>query len=262
MKLRGKFNNNVLVYILNKLAALGLLVFTMCVYTILSTRFDLYEFTESLSNIKFWGLICGYALMTSVLIDLVCYKWRKFTINTSILLHCVSGFIVFIPFMGINFYTLIAGSVGALCAYIYAFSYYFLVRKNRLAWIFLLVIPLLLFIRPMDFTIKEGWIEEKTKSSFLAEFKRFNGKNEIPISLEKGDIVTTYISFVERNGGGYGYHILDSNGELVGMTELDKTYEDYEKNAVEFEAKKSGIYRVVLTGDNLRGKVNVKWEID
>ena len=262
MNLRGKLNNHAWVYILNKLAALGLLVFIMCVFTILSTRFDLYEFTESLSNITFWGWICVYALMTTMLIDLICYKWKRFTIKTSIVLHCILGFFIFIPLMGVNFYTMIAGSVGALCAFIYAFSYYFLVRKNRLAWTFLLVIPILLCIRPMDFTIKEGWTEEKTKSSFLAEFTRFNGKNEIPMILEKGDLVTTYISFKEKNGGGYGYHILDNNGELVGMTELDGAYEDYDTNAFQFKAKKSGIYRVVLTGDNLRGKIDVKWEID
>ncbi|WP_432355600.1 hypothetical protein [Sporosarcina sp. A2] len=262
MNLREKLNNKVLEYILNKLAALGLLVFTMCVCTIFGTGFDLYDFTESLSNIMFWSLICGYALMTSVLIDLVSYKWREFTFKTSILLHCIAGYIVFIPFMGINFYSLIAGSVGALCAFIYAFSYYFLVRKKRLAWIFLLVIPLLLCIRIIDFTAKEGWTEEKTKSSFLAEFERFNGKNEIPISLKKGDRVTTYISFNEKNGGGYGYHFLDNNGELVAMKQLEEAYGDYDTSAIQFKAKKTGIYRLVLTGDNLKGEMDVKWEID
>lgn len=262
MKLSGIYNNNVLEYILNKLATLGLLVFTMCAFTIIGTGFDLYEFTESLSNIKFLGLICGYALITSVLIDLVSYKWRELTLMTSILLHCIAGFIVFIPFMGINFYSLIAGSVGALCASIYAFSYYFLVRKKRLAWVFLLVIPLLLCIRLFDFTVKEGWIEELTKSSFVAEFERFNGKNEIPIVLKKGDIVTTYISFDEMNGGGYGYHILDNNGELIEMKQLEEAYENHDTNAIQFKAKKAGIYRLVLKGNNLKGKMDVKWEID
>ncbi|WHY79886.1 hypothetical protein QNH20_12375 [Neobacillus sp. WH10] len=218
MILEKALNNNVMEYILNKLAALGLLVFIMCIYIILGTGFDLYEFTVSLSNINVWGLICGYALVMTVLIDFVRYKWREFTFKTSILLHCLAGFIVFFPIMGINLFSLIAGSVGALCAFIYAFSCYFLEKKKQLVWISLLVFPLLLCIRLIDFTIKENWIEEKTKTSFSAEFERFNGKNEIPISLKKGDVVTSFISFDQMNGGGYGYHILDNNGELVHLT--------------------------------------------
>lgn len=265
MNLEKTFNNNVMEYILNKLAALGLLVFIMCIYIILETGFDLYEFTESLSNIKVWGLICGYALVTTVLIDLVRYKWRDFTFKTSILLYCLAGFIVFFPFMGINLFSLIAGSVGALCAFIYAFSCYFLEKKKQLVWISLLVFPLLLCIRLIDFTIKEDWTEEKTKSSFFAEFERFNGKNEIPILLKKGDVVTSYISIDQMNGGGYGYHILDNNGELVEMKELEETYGaygDFDTNAIQFNAEKAGIYILIVTGDNLKGKIDVKWEID
>ncbi|MBK5502577.1 MULTISPECIES: hypothetical protein [Peribacillus] len=265
MNLEITFNNNVMEYILNKLAALGLLVFIMCIYIILGTEFDLYEFTESISNIKVWGLICGYALVMTVLIDLVRYKWREVTYKTSILLHCLAGFIVFFPFMGINLFSLIAGSVGALCAFIYAFSYYFLEKKKQLVWISLLVFPLLLCIRLFDFTIKEDWTEEKTKSSFSAEFERFNGKNEIPISLKKGDVVTSYISFDQMNEGGYGYHILDNNGKLVEMKELEDTYGEYrdiDTNVIQFNAEKAGIYILIVTGDNLKGKIDVKWEID
>lgn len=262
MKLKKRSHNNVLEYLLNKLAALGILVFTMCIYSLLLTRFDLYEFTEFFSNLTFWGLICGYALMISMLIDLVSYKWKRITIKRSILLHCMAGFIVFIPFMGMNFYLLIAGSICVLCAFIYAFSYYFIVTKKRFTWIFLLVIPLVLCLRWIDFTIKEDWIEEKTKTSFSAEFKRFNGENEIPISLKREDIVTTYISFDKNNAGGYGYHLLDNNGELVEMRELEETHDDYDTHAIQFKAKKTGIYRVVLTGDNLRGKIVVKWKIE
>lgn len=259
-----KFNKNVIEYILNKLAALGLLVFIMCIYLILATEFDLYEFRENLSNIKIWGLICGYALMTTMLIDLVTYKWIDVTYQTSILLHCLAGFLVFFPFMGVNIISLIAGSVGALCAFIYAFGSSFLKKKKQLVWIFLSVFPLLFCIRLIDFTIKEGWIEEKTNSTFSAEFERFNGKDEIPISLKKGEVVTFYISF-EQIDGGYGYHILDDNGKYVEMKELEDTYEEYrgiDTNTIQFKAEKAGGYMLIVTGDNLKGKIDIKWEVD
>ncbi len=252
-------------YIINKIAALGLLVFIMCIYLILSSEFDLYEFTEYISNINIWGLICGYALVATVLIDLVGYKWIEFTFKTSILLHCLAGFIVFFPFMGIHLFSLIAGGVGALCAFIYTISYYFIKKKKSLVWIALLVFPLLLSIGLIDFTTKKEWIEEKTISSFSAEFERFNGKHGIPIDLEKGDVVTCHISFDQLNEGGYGYHISDSNGELVSMNELEKTdneYDNKDTNTIQFTAKKRGVYKLIVTGDHLKGKFDVKWKIN
>lgn len=72
-------STNVVEYMVNKLAALGLLVFLMCSYLLLATKFDLYEFTENLSNLKRWGLICGYSLVTTMLIDLIENKWIAFT---------------------------------------------------------------------------------------------------------------------------------------------------------------------------------------
>jgi hypothetical protein len=260
-----KFNKNLMDYILNKLAALGLLVFVMCLYIILATGFDLYEFSENILNIKIWGLICGYALMTTLLIDLVTFKWIEIKYHTRVLLHCLAGFLVFFLITGVNLFSVIAGSVGALCAFIYIFGSSLLKKRKQLVWIFLLVFPLMLCIRLFDFTIKEGWTEEKTNSNFSAEFERFNGKNEIPIFLNKGEVVTFYISFEQLNGGGYGYHILDEKGEYVGVTELEDTYEEYrgiDTNTIQFNAEKAGVYMLIVTGDNLKGKIDIKWEIN
>ncbi|WP_085994178.1 hypothetical protein [Oceanobacillus senegalensis] len=265
MNLEKIFNYKVLEYILNKVAALGLLVFIMCTYLLLATGFDLYEFTEYLLNTEFWLYMCGYALLTTVLIDLVRYKWKKLTNNRGILLHCLAGFIVFFPFMGINPFSLIAGFVGALCAFIYAIGSYFFKKKKRFVWMALFVFPLLLGMRLIDFTVKTNWNEEITKSSYSAEFEYFNGKHEIPLSLEKGDKVTSYISFTQTNGGGYGYRILDQNKDYVGMKEIEETYEDYgavDTKAFQFNAKKAGVYKLIVTGDDLKGKIDVKWEIE
>lgn len=237
----------------------------MCIYLILSSEFDLYEFTEYLTNINIWGLICGYALVVTVLIDLVRYKWKGFTFKTSIFLHCLAGFIVFFPFMGIHLFSLFAAGIGALCAFIYTISYYLIKKKRPLAWIALFVFPLLLSIRLIDFTIKKEWIEEKTISSFSANFELFNGKHQIPIDLEKGDVVTSYLSFDQMNEGGYGYHISDNNGELVSMNELEKTDNEYgnkDTNTIQFTAKKRGVYKLIVTGDHLKGKFDVKWKIN
>ena len=258
-------NNNKMLYTLHKLEALGFLVFIMSTYLILISKFDLYEFTEYLSNLKIWGLICGYALLMSLLIDLVRCKWKEFSTQMSIVLHCLAGFLVFFPIMGINWISLIAGCVGALCASIYAFSYYFFEKKGTLGWIFLLIFPLLLGMRLFDFTIKEGWTDERTESSYSAEFDLFNGKKEIPLSLKKGDVVTSYISFNRMNEGAYGYQVLDNNGNPVGMKELENKIESYresDRTIQQFKAETVGKYKLIVTGDDLKGKIHIMWEIE
>ena len=250
---------NLVEYIVSKLAALGLLVFLMCSYLLLAAEFDLYEFTEYLANLKIWGLICGFALITTLLIDLIRDRWIEFTFQTSVLLHCLAGFIVFIPFMGMTIFSVIAGLVGSLCAFIYAFSSYLLQRKKKFAWVVLLIFPLLLSVRMYDFTSKKDWTVEETDSSFSAEFEHFNGQHEILLPLKKGEKVTSSITFNQINGGGYGYHILDTNEEDVEMEELK---EAEGTDTIQFHAAQSGVYKIIVTGDDLKGKIDVNWEID
>lgn len=258
-------NRNIMGYILNKLAALGLLVFIMCMSLILLNGFDLYRSTETLSYLSIWGLIGAYALVTTMLIDLVRIKWISFSFGVSVFLHGIAGFIVFFPFMGFNFYAVLAGSVGALCAMTYAFSSYLLEKKKQYAWLFLLVFPLFLSFRLIDFTIKKDWTEEITATSFYAEFERFNGKNQIPIPLKKGDVVTVNLSFYGQNGGGYGFHILDEHGEYVAMEDVgekDEPYNDLDETSIQFQAVKDGRYFIVVTGDELQGEIDVRWDIE
>ena len=240
-------STKVVEYMVNKLAALGLLVFLMCSYLLLATKFDLYEFTENLSNLKIWGLICGYALVTTMLINLIENKCIAFTFKTSVLLHCLAGFIGFFPFMGINLFSVIAGAVGSLCAFIYAFSSYLFHRKKKFAWVILLVFPLMLSVRLYDFTSKKDWTIKETNSSFSAEFEHFNGKHEILLPLKKGEKVTSYLSFTQLNEGGYGYHILDHNEEYVGMKELAESEEEGTQ-AIQFQSIQSGVTKSSLLG--------------
>lgn len=120
-------------------------------------------------------------------------------------------------------------------------------------------------MRLFDFTIKEGWTEKKTISSFTAEFERFNGENEIPIFLHKGETVTFYISFGQMNEGGYGYRVSDEHGRPVA-TEQPEVWPEgnggIDTNTIKLNAEKTGRYQLIVTGHELKGKIDVKWEIN
>ncbi|MHA6250396.1 hypothetical protein [Oceanobacillus sp. CAU 1775] len=257
--------SNPINYLLNKTAALGFLVFIMCSYALLATGFDLYEFVKTIANLKFWLYISGYALLVTILIDFVDYKWKKLTTTHIMLLHTLAGFVAFFPIVGLNPIAIIAGFVGALCAFIYALGSYFFKRKKKLAWLVLLVFPLLFGVSTIDFTEKEQWDAQVTDSSYSATFEYFNGKHEIPLNLEKGDKVKASVAITVKNAGGHGHHVRDEKNNLVPMQTLEDTRNDYEKRSThtyEFVAEKEGEHKIVVTGDDLRGKIEVEWEIE
>lgn len=264
---KGAFqlNDKVINYLLNKIAALGFLVFIMSSYVLIATSFDLYEFVETITNIAFWLYMSGYALLTTMLIDLVSYKWKELTNKSIILLHCLAGFVAFFPQIGLNPISIIAGLVGALCAFIYALGTFLFKKKKNFVWAALLVFPLLLGMSFVDFTEKKNWNAQMTESTYSAEFEYFNGKHEIPLTLEKGDKVTIYVSITLENGGGHGFHVRDENNDYVAMRILEETNDPYEQvntNGFQFDAKEAGVYQLTVTGDDLDGKIEVKWEID
>lgn len=152
----------------------------MSVFLVFLNGFDMYAFTETLSNLKVWGFICGYALVTTMFIDLVQVKWIPFTFITRFRLYGFAGLIVFFPIMDFHISAFIAGSVGALCACFMHLVATF-AQKKQYAWAVLLVFPLLLSIRLIDFTGKEGRHEEKKATSFSAAFERFHEKTKIRV---------------------------------------------------------------------------------
>ncbi|WP_044893624.1 hypothetical protein [Bacillus alveayuensis] len=55
--------------------------------------------------------------------------------------------------------------------------------------------------------------------------------------------------------GGYGHYVLNEENDFVGMNEVaEKTHR--------IKVKESGIYRIIVTGDNLKGSFQVTWHVD
>lgn len=240
-------------YLITKLAGAGFLMFGMSIYLLLASGLDMYEFVEGISNWSLWLIVFGYGILCSLLIDLLVSKVLGTRYLVKIILYVVAGYAFFI-INGVNVFTLIAGTVGALCALIFYFGASISSRFMRFRYVFSFVMPLILvLLMPIDFTEKVQWIEEKSDHSYTASFDYFNGKHEIPVSATAGQTITLSHEFKNTNGGGHGFHVLNENNKLVGMTELSE-------NELEFKAMDAGVYRIVVTGDDVKGRFEVTWK--
>ncbi|MBY0147408.1 hypothetical protein [Neobacillus niacini] len=238
-----------------KLAGAGFTLLLFFTFLFLQSEWDMVEFVDTISSEYIWIIIFGYGIFCSILIDIIEWKIARINKTLKILLYIVAGYAFFF-INGINVINFIAGTIGALCALIFYFGTYLTDRSKGRKLVFAFLVPLFfILLMNINFTEKKQWDEERKATSYTASFEYFNGKHEIPIKVNEGQIINISIDFKNQNGGGYGYHVLNPKGDLVGMTEA-------EEREMTFTAHESGVYHVVVTGDDLQGGITVKWTID
>jgi hypothetical protein len=242
-------------FIFTKLAGAGFTLFVIFTFILLRSGFDRYEFVESISSGYIWMIIYLYGVFCSLMIDFLEWKIPRINKGIKTLLYVAAGFGFFL-LNGINVFTLIAGTIGAFCSLLFYFGTYLSDRSKGTKFAFAIFIPVFcIILMNIDFTEKLQWNEVRKDSSFTATFQNFNGKHDIPINVREAQTINILIEFVNQNGGGYGYHVLNQKDKLVGMTEVNE-------GVMKFTAPDTGIYRVVVKGDDLRGSLKVKWKID
>ncbi|MBO2535902.1 hypothetical protein [Rummeliibacillus suwonensis] len=58
--------------------------------------------------------------------------------------------------------------------------------------------------------------------------------------------------FHAENGGGHGFHIVDEKGRYVGVQSISE-------DRMKMNVKKAGIYRAIVTGDEVAGSFYISW---
>ncbi|MBS4218778.1 hypothetical protein KHA96_10680 [Bacillus sp. FJAT-49711] len=247
---------NILSYLFIKLAGAGFSFSIFNLFIMLdASKFDMYQFSKDLSSPLYWAAFFGYGCICSIAIDLIINKVPNIGHSRKVILYLVAGFSIFFVF-GFNFFTIIAGAIGALAALLFYFGSSIASKTSVFKYIFAFAMPILfLTIMSIDFTEKEQWLETKKDTSYFASFSLFNGEQQIPIKASEGQTVAATITINNENGGGHGQHILNEKGKLIPM------YESTEKQ-IKFKAEKSGIYRIVITGDDLKGSFSVDWKLE
>lgn len=192
-------------------------------------------------------------------------------IKLEVYLYALFGFIPFIYGLQLPF-IIIAGTVGVICALLYmAFNRFFMRCYPIIKLAFILVIPILLLVGyHVDFTTKTNWQESSDNSSFSASFDYFNGEHAIPIKVKDGQSISFIIQFISNNGGGNGIHATNEDNEVIGMKEIPEknqvfiqpNSENINNYQVAVKATSDGVYHLVVTGQELSGKVTVNWQIE
>lgn len=246
-------------YLVSKLAGAGFALTFIFGFLFLLEP-DLYKFSEMISTKFIWLMLFCYGLLCSVFIDLITGKMKKKyqQVNRLLMkfeLYIFFGFAVFL-LNGISYFTLIAGLIGALCSLLFYLGTFLSQRSRSFNYLFSIVMPLCFFLLlTIDFTEKKQWNETRTDSSYSASFQYFNGEHEIPLKVTEGQTLILSREFVNENGGGNGFHVLDDHDKLVGMTEIND-------QTLKLVPTKTGIYKMVVTGDSIKGSFKIIWRIE
>ncbi|MBS4195973.1 hypothetical protein [Lederbergia citri] len=243
-------------YLIGKLAGAGFSFSIFNLFNMLNgSIFDMYQFSKNVSSPLYWVAFFGYGLICSIVIDLIVNKVSNKGNSTKVILYLVAGFSIFFIF-GFSIFTIIAGTIGAFAALLFYFGTMIANKTPVFKYIFAFAMPILfLTIINVDFTEKQQWSEVKNDTSYSASFDLFNGEQKIPINAKEGQTISVAVDINNENGGGHGQHVLNEKGKLLPMYESTDDY-------IRFKAESTGVYNVVITGDNLRGSFFVDWKIE
>ncbi|OTW69280.1 hypothetical protein BK727_27850 [Bacillus thuringiensis serovar roskildiensis] len=254
-------------YILTKLTATFLLLLLISTLLLTTNQQTLYSFLAGLRELLYIPVVpilAAYAIFCSICIDEL--KLKTHTRLKTLCLYIFCGYLFSLPFLifkeasPIQF--LFLGSIGAVCS---LFFYLCTVIATKFKWIqyFVPGIMLIIFItiNLIDLekaeTSKEQWVETKTDNSFEASFQHFSGEHKVPIELKRGDILEFTIESRAENKDGY-----------MGDVKMASEFQEEENylasvgpNTYHFAAIKTGTYYIIVSGNQLKGKLKINWNI-
>ncbi|HDR7715485.1 hypothetical protein VSY18_25550 [Bacillus albus] len=252
-------------YILTKLTAtLLLLISTLLLITSQPTLYSFLTGLRELLYVPFVPILAAYAIFCSICIDNL--SLHTYTRLKTLCLYIFCGYLFFLPLLLFKEADLIEflflGSIGAICS---LFFYLCTVIATKLKWIQYVMpgIMLIIFIT-INFidlerigTSKEQWVETKTENSFEASFQHFSGEHKVPIELKRGDILEFTIESRTENPDGY-----------IGDIKMASEFQEEENylasvgpDTYHFVAIKTGTYYIIVSGNQLKGKLKINWNI-
>ncbi|MVQ33213.1 hypothetical protein GON05_00980 [Paenibacillus sp. MAH-34] len=254
-------------YVMTKLVASGLTLFSFWAIFLIINGLDFYSVFGGMKEVSLFNILYFYSIPCSLLIDLIVRFISSNKRLFEILLYIACGYAYFPGFAYIRGGSslsseellsslLFAGTFGAIFAMIF-YSWTRISRKKlTFQYLWGVGIPLLLLISlTIVNNLKLNWVETYTAGTYEAKFDLFNGSKEIPVNARKGQTLIFKIIWDTRGGSSTGQYVLKPSGTYAGMKETIE-----HKASVNID--EDGIYKIVADGDGgLKGSFKVTWEI-
>jgi hypothetical protein len=96
---------------------------------------------------------------------------------------------------------------------------------------------------------KINWHESFDENQYEVTFSYFNGKKNIPISVEKGQLIVLN-------------YVWDFDDGRIGISIIDPKGHDLDTRSKQFKAEQSGLYTVIISGNKAtNGRLELNWEL-
>lgn len=247
-------------YAISKVSGAGLIYVLIAIFSLLGRSFDAVEYTNGLLS-KGLVYLSAYMIICSVLID-VCTGRIKYNILIKMVLHPVAGMFYVTLFSTDPDYKELQYSTSFIFGLTYFIGTSLAKHFTKTGYIFSIVISLsLLLISMIDFTEKIQWVETKAETSYDVSFELFNGKHELPITVEKGHFEIT-IEAEHKNGQSYNMKIYDEEGHEVQMSNNLHEAKYESKFWTEFPIDKNGTVKLIMYGSHFSGSFHIEWSVN
>ncbi|PWW07240.1 hypothetical protein DFQ01_102132 [Paenibacillus cellulosilyticus] len=238
---------NVQSYLLMKLASAGFTVVFFWFFCLTMTG-DWYQSFGSMQELKIWPIIYLYGISSSLVIDLILKYVSRNREPIKAALYIFFGLAYFSYSLKYNSFAafVFVGAFGVVFALVYYWGTFIFKKMQWHSYIFAFALPIILFVwmnvSAMDRQV--NWKETYTQSAlntYEATFDYFNGSKEIPVHVQKGQILRFKIVWDTQgvgNGGATGQHVTKPNGKYAPM---EKTSDHQTLVRIE----ENGTYKIV-----------------
>lgn len=237
----------ILHHIWEKLAGAGCAYCVLALFYFFTSPDDHFGFVSHFGKLDLWMYIYVYGIACSVFIDIITMRVQAYQSGMKIALYIASGYPVFFFMKGVGAYTLFAGTVGACFSLIFYAG-----TKMSPKLISAVILPLLIsYIVNLNFTIKTNWSDQRTDSNYVASFEYFNGSHDVPIRAASGQTITFTVELNDASSN-YETSIINDRNEQVEIIALNS-------DMLRLYCREDGLYRIRITGKELRGGMRVTW---
>lgn len=237
----------ILHYLWEKLAGAGCAYCVLALFYFFTSPNDHFRLVSHFGKPDLWLYIYVYGIACSVFIDIITMRVQTYKSGIKIALYIAAGYPVFFCMKGVGAYTLFAGTIGACFSLIFYAG-----TKMSPKLISAVILPLLIcYIVNLNFTIKTNWSDQRTDSNYVASFEYFSGSHDVPIRVVSGQTITFTVKVNDLNSN-YETSIINDRNERIEITALNS-------DMSRIYAREDGLYRIRITGKELRGGLRVTW---
>jgi hypothetical protein len=128
-------------------------------------------------------------------------------------------------------------------------------KKYVKSWIFIIILTVFLTACSGFSSTRMGWVCINPDNGLDCSYSLFTGQEMDTVKLDEGEFITLSYE-VKVESGAIQILVLDPSDQTIWQVDLTQNISD----EIKIQASESGIFRIVVNGDETEGSFRLTWE--